>query len=70
MIMPLAFSLIVQTEHVTLPFEMSWMDTPPLSRCGFFSKGASTLLIWGFQQNQIAPSFSMRNSTPYARKVF
>ena len=31
--------------YVTLPFEMSCMDTRPLSYCGLFSKGASSIWI-------------------------
>ena len=45
---------------VTLPFEMSWTDTP-ITRLLFslwlLSKGASTIQVLGFQQNQTAQSF-------------
>ena len=54
------------TTYVTLPFEMSWMDTWPLSHCGLFSKGASN--IWVFSKIRLSSLFCIRNYTPYAKK--
>ena len=55
-------SLVEQTNsiydtYVTLPVEMSRMDTKPLSHCGLILKGASFLRFFCFQQNPIAQPF-------------
>ena len=46
--------VLVPLTNVTLPFEMSWMETRPFFSLQLFSKGISIFLILGLHQNQTA----------------